>query len=1255
MISTPNNHTGITGSDARKLNTPLKFITFNCRGLPKKNKRLALFTKFHKANYDFIALQETHVANLNNLESIAKEWGGPVHYVRGTGWGKGLMTLFHPKYQEKETKKVFNTDRILVSNLQFGLESIHIINVYGPSENQYKCEFFQNLGPLLEENLEEGFEQNSIVLGDMNIAKDEIDILSGAPHSNTIRQSFINFIDKLNLIDAYRIVNPAEKTYTWRKTCRRPKKGWCNSARRIDYVLISENFNSHIKKCSVDNPGFSDHRAVILELEFSSFNFGPGLFKLNTSLLLDKNYCKLINDEILSTVNEYNGLNPQLVWEMVKVNVREVSQQYSRYKARERKMLNNNYESELKKLETLLAKSPGDIELNMKVDEVKTKLETENLFKSKGAQIRSRTKYVEEGERNTKFFLNLEKFRSNSNTITRLTCGNEHTCDENKILAEIKNKFSVRYNNRLLSYDTVSDMIDEYVKDLSLPKLNENQQKMNDEVVTEEEISKAIKLMNNNSAPGSDGLPAEFYKVFWSRVKRPLLACYHDSFINHCLPESQRLGVISLLHKGKDLPADNLDNWRPISLLNVDLKIISKVLSMRMDKVIDGIVGSQQVGFMKGRDISCLHRKIDNIIELQKRDNKRGVVIALDFKQAFDAVNINCILKSLEIFGFGQNFIRWISVLNSDRLASVKNGGHISDPFSMSNGVRQGCPISPQLFLLVVEIMAQKIIQDPNIKGLNPGGSGYSVKILQYCDDTSLFLQSLQDIRISINHLNGFATFSDLYLNLNKSYALSITGDNFDIGDTSIQSKDTVKILGIFYSNKAQAHVIRENWQSRVQKTIGILNLWSKRYMSIIGRLQIIKTHCLSQFVFVMKCVGIPEEGLQQINTLFFRFLWGGRIDGKKVTEKIKRNVLFNNEGEGGLKMVDMVSFQGSIYLGWAESLLSATAKDPGDHLMSAAFFRDLGGLSIFRCLLDNPNEIRKLSTLVSSVFWSKVLVTWLRHAENESHPLSLYDPLFNNCHIKAKGKPLFSPLCIKKGIVKLNDVIINGSLIPFNEFYEKCGRHPQAYIDYHALGLALKKVDFLSLENDNQVMFQGLLIGKIGRKAFYYLIKPRGQPICNNSWTIRYGEDLVPFDWLSNHKLKEGKLIALCWKILHRIYPTNLVLFKMGLKDTQFCMHCSDDTLDTIEHFFYACGKIRDFWREVSNSILCYMDLKVNLTEKVVLIGAQQIDNISQAQASQINKVIAVAKLTISKFKFSPVKSIIQIFEEEAHLRNIW
>ena len=118
-----------------------------------------------------------------------------------------------------------------------------------------------------------------------------------------------------------------------------------------------------------------------------------------------------------------------------------------------------------------------------------------------------------------------------------------------------------------------------------------------------------------------------------------------------------------------------------------------------------------------------------------------GAILAVYFKQAFDSVDLRCILKSLKKFGFGPNFIRWMAVLNTDRASCVKNGGHVSSVLSMSNGVCQGCPISPQLFIIAVEILAQKIIQDNTILGMNPHNGLNPMKISQYADDTSFFLK----------------------------------------------------------------------------------------------------------------------------------------------------------------------------------------------------------------------------------------------------------------------------------------------------------------------------------------------------------------------------------------------------------------------------------------------------------------------------------------------------------------------------------
>ena len=218
---------------------------------------------------------------------------------------------------------------------------------------------------------------------------------------------------------------------------------------------------------------------------------------------------------------------------------------------------------------------------------------------------------------------------------------------------------------------------------------------MCDEKVSETEVAAALKSMKHGSTPGSDGLPAEFYKIFWQHLKKPLIECYEFSFIEKILSPSERTGVISLFHKGKDLSFDNLNNWRPISLTNVDYKILAKVLSLRLSSVIDKLIGLQQTGFLKGRHISSTHKYIDDILLLQRFSHSPGVLLALDFKQAFDSIKIPCIIKALNVFGFGPSFIRWIEILNNERLSCVKNDGYISSSFSMLNGVRQGCPISP--------------------------------------------------------------------------------------------------------------------------------------------------------------------------------------------------------------------------------------------------------------------------------------------------------------------------------------------------------------------------------------------------------------------------------------------------------------------------------------------------------------------------------------------------------------------------------
>ena len=126
------------------------------------------------------------------------------------------------------------------------------------------------------------------------------------------------------------------------------------------------------------------------------------------------------------------------------------------------------------------------------------------------------------------------------------------------------------------------------------------------------EILNALKNMNNDSSPGSDSIPTEFYKFFWPQIKDPLFNSFKSALSSKSLSTSQRRGILSLIHKGNNSDKNDLKNWRPISLMNADYKILTKLLALRLQGIVQYLVNENQSGFIKGRNISHIIREIDD-------------------------------------------------------------------------------------------------------------------------------------------------------------------------------------------------------------------------------------------------------------------------------------------------------------------------------------------------------------------------------------------------------------------------------------------------------------------------------------------------------------------------------------------------------------------------------------------------------------------------------------------------------------------
>ena len=212
-----------------------------------------------------------------------------------------------------------------------------------------------------------------------------------------------------------------------------------------------------------------------------------------------------------------------------------------------------------------------------------------------------------------------------------------------------------------------------------------------------------MKSMENDKSPGNDGLTKEFYVTFWDDIKATFISSLKQAKERKELSISQMQAIIKLIEK-KDRDKRYIKNWRPISLLNVDIKILSKALAKRLKEVLPCLISAQQTAYVQNRNIGESGRLISDIIEIANTRQIEGFLVTMDVEKAFDSLDHKFLISVLKKFGFGQNFISWIEIILKNQESCVINGGTATKYFKLNRGARQGDPISAYLFILAFEI-----------------------------------------------------------------------------------------------------------------------------------------------------------------------------------------------------------------------------------------------------------------------------------------------------------------------------------------------------------------------------------------------------------------------------------------------------------------------------------------------------------------------------------------------------------------------
>ena len=452
-------------------------------------------------------------------------------------------------------------------------------------------------------------------------------------------------IDSLDLVDIWRMLNPDARHFTWRRSCPEIK---C----RLDFFLISSSLIPAVTSANVLTGFKSDHSLITLTLMNNSNPRGPGFWKLNASLLADEEYIDLIKKTINEVAKEYennNEVDATLLWDTMKMKIRSSSLCYARQKKNKMSSKENYLEEKItylqKRLDEANVTAMEKQQITEEIGIINSQRDEISKYKTKGAIIRSRARWYNDGEKNTKYFLNLEKRHLKQKTIKCLHLSdNEVINTDEEILKEAKSFYQKRYSSTVSSIDNQCD--EAFFPLGNIETLTELEQNECGCLLTEAECWESLKSMHLNKSPGTDGLSPEFYKVFWKDISSHLLNALNHAYIKGCLSITQRRGIITLIPK-KHKPVNKLKNWRPITLLSYDYKIAFKCIANRIQKILPKLINNDQTGFLKGRFIRENIRLIDSIIHYANTKQIPGLLLFIDFEKAFDSIRNGPSLKRL--------------------------------------------------------------------------------------------------------------------------------------------------------------------------------------------------------------------------------------------------------------------------------------------------------------------------------------------------------------------------------------------------------------------------------------------------------------------------------------------------------------------------------------------------------------------------------------------------------------------------------
>lgn len=870
----------------------LIIATLNCRGL-NTTKFTELGRIVKKQNVHLLCMQETHDQGIQEIETLQNILNMKLHQCKGRNMARGTIIGV------KNTPALNVTDDAIVWDEEGNLEVLEIkwndgetftlANLYAQNDDRSRRVQFRELNHSLY------MTEELILVADWNMVEDPDSDRAGCDRNRPYNlrgkgaRELAEIKDNYNLVDSYREIFPNGRMYTFR--------GQNNYRARLDRIYIPRHYRNRTEIIGLEGATFSDHDMFCIKIRQADYyrlnedgtlkKMKNAVWKYNKQILENEAALKEFEEMWKEWIKEkMNYVDPLKFWDHSKNKIVKWLQN----KGKKMKEQKNKKVEELRNELNYLIRDEGNN--NQRISNIKTeilKIEEEKLI---GAEVRAKVQWRLEGERPTRFFFNIEQENQKKTVIHRMKNAEGESVAENDGIKEILLNF---YEDLYTNVDTDPDAMRIVLDNIHTTVREEDVEKMT-AFFNHDEIRKMVMNLAKNKSPGVDGLTSEFYQQTWHIIGREFTTMINNAYLRKDIPFSMRQGLICLIYKEKGDEEDP-KQWRPLTLLPTDYKILTRLANGRISPVLKYLISKDQACAVNGRDIADQLILLSEMIQYMYDRKQSGLIISLDLEKAYDLINHQYLREALKKYQFPKVIIDWISGIYSKMSSQIKVNNELTKSFHLTRSIRQGDPISTTLFVLAIEPLAEMIRRNIRIDPIRLPNT-QDRKVVQYADDTSVCTCTATSYEALMETVAIFEKGAGARLNRKKTEVLILQyGANIDVSKIPEENrKNAIKMLGMWFgegSMEKNCKMLRE----KVQKTI---KRWNRKVLSFQGKVTILRTSILPKIYYIMRIIKLPDNFLQEMETVARDFIWSN-----DEMPKIQYKMLQNKWCDGGINAPD--------------------------------------------------------------------------------------------------------------------------------------------------------------------------------------------------------------------------------------------------------------------------------------------------------------------------------------------------------------